>query len=112
MELFSALWQDAASFGGGAALAFIVSLALGMVGLAAVYCVSAVVVLDRFARASRRPLWPFVTGGLVAVVGAITSHQVSRPELALQSWANWRVSLAGELPPVVGLVALAMGVVW
>ena len=112
MELFSALWQDAASFGGGAALAFIVSLALGMVGLAAVYCVSAVVVLDRFARASRRPLWPFVTGGLVAVVGAITSLQVSRPELALQSWANWRVSLAGELPPVVGLVALAMGVVW
>jgi len=112
LELFSALWQDAASFGGGAALAFIVSLALGMVGLAAVYCVSAVVVLDRFARASRRPLWPFVTGGLVAVVGAITSLQVSRPELALQSWANWRVSLAGELPPVVGLVALAMGVVW
>jgi lipoprotein-releasing system permease protein len=112
LELFSALWQDAASFGGGAALVFIVSLALGMVGLAVVYCVSAVVVLDRFARVSRRPLWPFMTGGLVAVVGAMTSLQVSRPELALQSWANWRVGLAEELPSVVGLVALAMGIVW
>ncbi len=112
MELFPILSQGAASVGGGVALAFIVSLALGLVGLILVYGASAVVVLDGFARVSRRPVWPVLSGVAVALLAGIIGLQWNRPELALQSWEAWRVALVGVLPRSSAGVALAMGVVW
>jgi len=112
LELFSILSQGAASVGGGLALAFIVSLALGLVGLILVYGASAVVVLDGFARVSRRPVWPVLSGIAVALLAGIIGLQWNRPELALQSWEAWRVALVGVLPRSSTGVALAMGVVW
>ncbi len=112
MELFPILSQGAASVGGGVALAFIVSLALGLVGLILVYGASAVVVLDGFARVSRRPVWPVLSGVAVALLAGIIGLQWNRPELALQSWEAWRVALMGVLPRSSAGVALAMGVVW
>jgi len=85
LELFPILSQGAASVGGGVALAFIVSLALGLVGLILVYGASAVVVLDGFARVSRRPVWPVLSGVAVALLAGIIGLQWNRPELALQS---------------------------
>lgn len=109
MELLSALWQGTASVWGGIALAFIVSLALGMVGLTVVYCASAVVVLDRFARVARRPGWQILSGGAVAFLGAATYLQIIRPELAPQPWSAWW-SAMGEVGLLsMGLVVLAMG---
>ena len=112
MELFSILSQGAASAGGGLALAFIISLALGLVGLILVYGASAVVVLDGFARVSRRPVWPVLSGVGVALLAGIIGLQWNRPELALQSWEAWRVALVGVLPRSSAGVALAMGAVW
>ena len=112
MELFPILSQGAASVGGGVALAFIVSLALGLVGLILVYGASAVVVLDGFARVSRRPVWPVLSGVAVALLAGIIGLQWNRPELALQSWEAWRVALVGVLPRSSAGVALAMGAVW
>jgi len=112
LELFPILSQGAASVGGGVALAFIVSLALGLVGLILVYGASAVVVLDGFARVSRRPVWPVLSGVAVALLAGIIGLQWNRPELALQSWEAWRVALMGVLPRSSAGVALAMGVVW
>jgi lipoprotein-releasing system permease protein len=94
------------------ALAFIVSLALGLVGLILVYGASAVVVLDGFARVSRRPVWPVLSGVAVALLAGIIGLQWNRPELALQSWEAWRVALVGVLPRSSAGVALAMGAVW
>jgi lipoprotein-releasing system permease protein len=112
LELFSILSQGAASAGGGLALAFIISLALGLVGLILVYGASAVVVLDGFARVSRRPVWPVLSGVGVALLAGIIGLQWNRPELALQSWEAWRVALVGVLPRSSAGVALAMGAVW
>ena len=112
MELFPILSQGAASVGGGVALVFIVSLALGLVGLILVYGASAVVVLDGFARVSRRPVWPVLSGVAVALLAGIIGLQWNRPELALQSWEAWRVALVGVLPRSSAGVALAMGAVW
>jgi lipoprotein-releasing system permease protein len=112
LELFPILSQGAASVGGGVALAFIVSLALGLVGLILVYGASAVVVLDSFARVSRRPVWPVLSGIAVALLAGIIGLQWNRPELALQSWEAWRVALVGVLPGSSAGVALAMGAVW
>ena len=59
-----------ANVGASLALAFIVSLAVGMVLLAMLYLGSAVVVLERFGRVSRSPLTMAILGTLTSVVAA------------------------------------------
>ncbi len=98
--------------GGGVALAFIVSLALGMMGLTLVYCASAVVVLDRFARVSSRPTWRIVGGAGVALLGSFIAVQLSRPELAQEPWSAWRAPLLEHLRWGAFLVLAAVSLVW
>nr|MCS5635029.1 hypothetical protein [Myxococcota bacterium] len=98
--------------GGGVALAFIVSLALGMIGLILVYCASAVVVLDRFARVSSRPIWRIVGAAGVLLLGSFIAVQVSRPELAQEPWSAWRAPLLETLLWGALLVSAAIALVW
>ena len=73
---------------------------------------SAVVVLDRFARVSSRPIWRMVAGAGVVLVGSFIAVQMSRPELAQASWAAWRAPLLDTLLQGVILVFAATAVVW
>ena len=91
------------SAGGGVALAFIVLLALGIATMMAVYLISSVVVLDRFARSARRSAPKAVAGAGVAAVAALLAMRVLHPELASAPRATW----AGGFAPVLLGAAVA-----
>jgi lipoprotein-releasing system permease protein len=82
----SAFWDVLTGAGGGFALAFIVALALGIAALTLLFTGSAVVVLDRFARAARRPS----TLALACVVWSLALTPLAldalQPELRVASW--------------------------
>jgi lipoprotein-releasing system permease protein len=118
------------------ALIFIVGIAVGVFALTLLYVVSAVVVLERFARAARRPLVVCLFGVLAAVLCAASvlhGHWLEgalgagTPELwlgaaaigvaaTLVSMASCRMALAHVPPQVRGTVVLvalsAAGSLW
>jgi len=108
VELSATLWHGLTSLGGGSALAFIVLMALGMIALTLVYCASAVVVLDRFARVEGGTGWRIAAGAGVTLLGSILYLQFSRPELRLASWSEYLEVLAAILPGAAVLVGMAM----
>jgi lipoprotein-releasing system permease protein len=82
----SAVWDLLAGGGGFFALSFIVALALGIAALTLLFTGSAVVVLDRFARAARRP----TTLAAACVVWSLALTPLAldalHPELRAASW--------------------------
>ena len=111
MELWAAIGQGSAFLGGGIALAFIVALALGMIVLTVLYCASAVVVLEGFARVSAGVMARVISGASAAFVGAAVFLQMTRPELRLEPWSAWWAAMGEVLAPGLGLVLIAMGAV-
>ncbi|MGI9432733.1 MAG: hypothetical protein ACR2PQ_10995, partial [Myxococcota bacterium] len=97
--------------GGTFALAFIVALALGICALTLMFLCSAVVVLERFARAKRRPLAVIVTAAVWSVLLAPLVVQEVRPELAAANWGDWWVALAETALGVGVAIAVAVGIV-
>ena len=102
-----ALGQGTASFGGGIALAFIVVLALGMGVLTVLYCASAVVVLERFARVSKGWTARLLSSAGSAFVAAALTLEVTRPGLNLEPWSAWWQALGQVLVPCLGLALVA-----
>ena len=111
MELWAAIWQGSASVGGGIALAFIVALALGMIVLTVLYCASAVVVLEGFARVSTGMTARVASGAGAGFVASAVFLQMTRPELGLEPWSAWWAAMGQVLGPGLGLALLAMGAV-
>ena len=95
------------SAGGGVALAFIVLLALGIATMMAVYLISSVVVLDRFARSARRSAPKAVAGAGVAAVAALLAMRVLHPELASAPLATWAGGFAPVSPPLAAAAVVA-----
>jgi lipoprotein-releasing system permease protein len=101
--------------GGSVALTFIVALALGLAALTLFFFGSAVVVLERFARAARRPAWIAGLGILWAAIVAAVALESVQPEVSMMAWRDrlqaWGLSLLGTLVAMavaVPLVVLAL----
>jgi lipoprotein-releasing system permease protein len=106
------LWEALAAAGGSLALSFIVAIALAIAAGTAVFLGSAVVVLERFARATRRwrsvalatAVWAALLAGLGTDAATLEAFGVPWPGSALRAWA-W------SLPVALALVGLAQLVV-
>jgi lipoprotein-releasing system permease protein len=113
MPIFaSMLWDVISTAGGTLALTFIVALAVGINALTLLFLGSAVVALERFARAVRR--WrSVVTVGVVgsALVTAGTLYWVV-PQIAGVSDAPGPGLWAGAAAASASLVAAAIGLTW
>jgi len=84
VEAFAAgAWSLATAAGGTLALGFIVAIALGINALTILFVGSAVIVLERFARVSRRWSSLAVTGVAVAVLGGLLWAQFLEPHPSL-----------------------------
>ncbi len=102
MDLVSLIREALGAVGGGVALGFIVALAIGMIALTVVYLGSAVVVLDRFARVARNPLWVAFFGAVVSGLAAAAYLSEARPELSLAGWSVWGRAYAETAGGVFG----------
>jgi lipoprotein-releasing system permease protein len=110
--LMSELWGALSVAGGSVALAFIVTLALGICSLAVLFFGSAVVVLERFARAVKRPLsvilvtlvWALLLGALGTDEELLEGMGVPWPGL-LQAWLSTAIVAFVFLVVAQGLVA-------
>ena len=85
------------AMGGGLAVAFIITLAAGIVAMTLVYLGSALLVLDRFARVARGWVWPASAALAVAFVSALMATVVQFPVDAVFAWAEWREAFFGDL---------------
>ncbi len=123
-------WDVATAAGGTLALAFIIALALGINALTLLFVGSAVVVLERFARAARRfSSIALMAAGVATLVGGLAAdtmvpHQISAGGLsALRAWglgAAWalvviavtatlvRFTLKRLAPARLGAIALVL----
>ncbi len=109
-EILSGLWQSLTAAGGSVALVLIIAIALGINALTLLFVGSAVVALERFARAARKistvafsgVLWSGVLGAMVVYLGS--AELGSAPvEQKLLAWASASISSA-----LVVAVALAI----
>ena len=83
------LWEWLTAAGGTLALTFIIGLALGLASMAVVFLGSSVVVLERFARVSKSPLWVvFFVVGIASAASAMRVHE-QLPELSVRPWSEW-----------------------
>ncbi len=111
MQLLADFWQAATSTGGGVALAFIVALTLGIATMMVVYLVSAVIVLDRFARVAHGVGVRLFAGVVVAVIGALLASRALHPELIDAPFAEWALAAARALVVSAALTAFSMALV-
>jgi len=95
--------------GASLALAFIVSLMVGLVLLAMLYLGSAVVVLERFGRVSRSPLWMAVLGVVSSIVATTVLLLNWFPELQVATWAVWWQNFTPAFLQMMVVTAVAMG---
>lgn len=105
------LWDVATAAGGGAALAFIVAIALGINALTVLFFGSAVVVLERFARAARR--WSSVAVAAVAVsvlaAGLLRGlHDPAATDETRAALASWPGAFGASL----AICLLCIGLAW
>jgi lipoprotein-releasing system permease protein len=98
-EILAGLWGNLTAAGGGVALALIIAIALGINALTLLFVGSAVVALERFARATRKVstvaicgvLWSGVLGAAVVYLGS--AELGSAPfEQKLVAWASATIS--------------------
>jgi lipoprotein-releasing system permease protein len=96
MEFQETIRAGLGALGGGLAVAFIMTLAAGIVAMTLVYLGSALLVLDRFARVAKT--WPSV--GLsalgVGVFVSVIATMSSIPADSVYTWDEWRSGF-GEL---------------
>ena len=101
--------------GGSLAVAFIISLAAGIVAMTLVYLGSALLVLDRFARVTRG--WPGPLAAAAVVIGTVSLMATVEnfPADAVYTWDEWRASFLGHLGAVtascVFFILLAKGLI-
>lgn len=109
--LIRSLGTSVDALGGSLAVAFIVTLAAGIVAMTLVYLGSALLVLDRFARVTRGWLGAVVAAAAVAVLVALMATVEAFPADAVYDWADWRSAylrhLGQALISCVFFVALA-----
>jgi lipoprotein-releasing system permease protein len=84
------------AMGGGVAVTFIVTLALGILAMTLVYIGSALLVLDRFARVSRGWLGPTIAALAVSVGLAVLGTLQAIPADSTYTWAEWRAVFAQQ----------------
>jgi len=89
VEAIQQLWAALDAGASALSLAMIVALALGLVALAVLYAASALWVLERFARASERPVPLLAACAAVAALLAAVGLRSFRPELDLAPWSVW-----------------------
>ena len=112
MEAFAAFaWEWLSAAGGSVALAFIVAIALGINALTLLFLGSAVIVLERFARAARRPA-AIVSASLVAaLLGGAIAVEFAGPEAAAEGGSfveRWGVHAAA----IGGVVLVLVPLTW
>jgi lipoprotein-releasing system permease protein len=108
----SNVWDLATALGGTAALAFIVAIALGINALTVLFLGSAVVVLERFARAMRRWRSVALVGlGLALLAGGLAA-QVQTPHLMEQRGIGGIASWAGSAAVAALIVAVTAPLVY
>lgn len=88
------------ALGGSLAVAFIISLAAGIVAMTLVYLGSALLVLDRFARVARGVVGPIASALFVILAIALMATVAQFPADAVYTWAEWRDTLARSLAGV------------
>ena len=100
--------------GGSLAVAFIVTLAAGILAMTLVYLGSALLVLDRFARVSQGWLSPVLSAVFVSLLVALLATLEAFPADAVYIGEEWREVFAANLVRSVGscafFVALAKAV--
>jgi lipoprotein-releasing system permease protein len=97
MELLTILQSGLSAVGGGIAVAFILTLAAGILAMTLVYLGSALLVLDRFARVARS--WPGIALSSVgvAIFVAVLSTLSSIPSDSVYTWQEWRTGFGQRL---------------
>lgn len=95
--LRSTLAAYLATAGGGVAVGFIVLLAVGIVAMTLVYVVSALLVLDRFARVSSGWTAPAIAGFCVTAFVALLTTLDTFPSDSVYSWEEWRTVFLHQL---------------
>ncbi|MBW2388120.1 MAG: ABC transporter permease [Deltaproteobacteria bacterium] len=108
MEFTSGIGAVLMAAGASAALAFIVTLILGIALVALLYLGSAIVVLERFARVAVETGWMWFFGLVVSAVCALIALAVTQPEMSARPWSEWWLAysaLAGRAA-FVSLVAI------
>lgn len=91
-EVASQVWAGLSAAGGSVALGLIVALAVGINALTVLFLGSAVVVLERFARAARRPLVIAAVSLAVALVGGVIATSLAGPEAVAEAGGFARAS--------------------
>ena len=110
-DWLSGLGSSLQVMGGGIAVAFIISIAAGILAMTLVYVGSALLVLDRFARVSRSWPGPIVAGLAVSTCLAVLATLAMIPSDSVFTWEEWRTTFVGQLGKMVGLSVFFMLVV-
>ncbi|MAG32197.1 MAG: hypothetical protein CL908_15045 [Deltaproteobacteria bacterium] len=87
--ILASMTEGAGAVGGGLAVAFIVTLAAGILAMTLVYVGSALLVLDRFARVAKGVVGSSIAGFFVAGVVAILVTLESVPSDSVFTWSEW-----------------------
>ena len=105
--LVASLWEALSVAGGSVALSFIVALALGICSLTVLFFGSAVVVLERFARAVRRPRSVLVVTIVWSILlGALGTDEEQLEALGI-AWPGWAQAWLMTAAAVFGLLVVA-----
>ena len=109
-ELLSGLWTNLTAAGGGVALGLIIAIALGINALTLLFMGSAVVALERFARAARRVRSVSLFGLLWACVLGAGAVYLRSGELGSAYESKTFVVWAGASAFSAVIVAVAVGI--
>jgi lipoprotein-releasing system permease protein len=85
------------AMGGGVAVAFIISIAAGILAMTLLYVGSALLVLDQFARVSKGWLVPALAGMAVSICLALLVTMEAIPSDSVYVWSEWRDTFATQL---------------
>ena len=85
------------AMGGGVAVAFIISIAAGILAMTLLYVGSALLVLDQFARVSKGWLAPALAGMAVSICLALLVTMEAIPSDSVYAWSEWRDTFATQL---------------
>jgi lipoprotein-releasing system permease protein len=112
MDRLIGVWRLVEAVGGGLSLVVIALLFLAIAILGLVYLGAAAIVLERFARAARRPLPVLVAALGFSAAAAAIQARVEVEELALAGWSEWGVEWLARIGPIALACAVAMALVF